>query len=391
MSDSKPTETKEEFVAKVNKAAELENLKQETVAKKTVLDHKIISSRLDNLEQTERELKLARETSYGALSEQEIKKIVQDNDEYMEASRNPMRFICEDFDDIIPFFRKNVILVGAKTGEGKSTAVANLAYTAISTKDAKTGRSFRTLVITNEEKREDFYNRVTSLARGWHYTNHSKFTQEQRETFSKMIPVLASSGRLTVIDNNHNNLHGMTTTVEGLEAIFHNLIANKEYYDIVIIDYYQNIISSRNNPSLDQYKVQEKFAKLLDDFKNNYPAPIVVMSQLRPMKEKTEEPFQIRIMGSKSIMVPCTLAIEMVIDRANSRTKWVVHKSRYTEAMGKDFYTGYDRGRFVNYTSDFAELVQKRAYEREAKRISNKINKSNGLPDAFEKKDPKTE
>jgi hypothetical protein len=92
------------------------------------------------------------------------------------------------------------------------------------------------------------------------------------------------------------------------------------------------------------------------------------MSQLRAETEK-ETYFQLRIMGSKSILVPSTFAVEMIIDIENSCTRWVVHKSRYAESMGKDFKTGYDRGRFVEYTSQFAEQVQKRAYLRENNRI----------------------
>lgn len=381
---------KEETLANIQKVAELENLKADTQAKKAVLDNKIISNRLEQVQQNEKDMEIAKKSNYGALSKEEVENTVKDNDEYMEASQVPIDFICNTFDGKVPFFRKNLILIGAQTGEGKSTAVANLAYTALINKNKKTQKTYRILVITNEEKREDFYNRVTSLSRGWHYTNHSKFSFEQRKEFSKMIPILSANGRLTVIDDNHGGSHGVTTSVEGLETIFNSLIENKEYYDIVILDYYQNIIHSKLNPMLTQYQVQEKVTRLLDKFKNVYPAPIVVMSQLKPSDGKEKIPFQYRIMGSKSIMVPATFAAEMVIDRKNLRTKWVVHKSRYTESMGKDFWTGYDKGRFVEYTNAFAEKVQKMALDREAYQLNQKIDQTNGLPDVF-KEEKKTE
>lgn len=383
------SDLKSETIAGIQKVAELEKLKADTQEKRTILDNKVVSIKLESLQQNEREIEIAKNANYGALSKQEIDSIVNDNDQYMEAAKDPMTFICPTFDEVVPFFRKNLILVGAKTGEGKSTAIANLAYTALLSRDPKTGKLLRTLVITNEEKREDFYNRITSLINGWHYTNHSKFTEIQRKEFSRMIPVLSSSGRLTVIDNNHGGSHGVTTSIEGLATLFNSLIENKEYYDIVLIDYYQNIMSSKLNPALDQYKVQEKFSRLVDDFKNNYPAPIVIMAQLKSQGDKEQIPFQIRLMGSKSIMVPSTLTIEMVVDRKNLRTKWVVHKSRYTEGMGVDFFTGYDKGRFVEYSVDFAEKVQKQAYEREARKINNAIDKNNGIKDVFDKKEEK--
>lgn len=380
MSDNKPSQSTEDFMAEINKKADLATLKEETAEKKALLDSKIVSTRLDQMQQAERDIEIAKNASYGALSKEELDTIVRDNDDYMEAAKNPMEFICDSFNDKVPFFRKNLILLGAKTGEGKSTAVANLAFAAVAGRDKRTGRTLRVLVITNEEKREDFYNRITSLAKGWHYTNHSKFTDEQRKEFSRMIPILGSSGRLTVIDNNHGGSHGVTTTIEGIESMFASLIEHKEKYDVVLLDYYQNIISSKLNPGLDQYKVQERVSRALDNFKNNYPAPIVVMAQLKSQSEKNQEPFQIRLMGSKSIMVPATVAFEMIVDRENLRTKWVCHKSRYTESVGKDFWTGYEKGRFVTYTNEFIEKTQAQIMEKEYKRISGAMDKASALP-----------
>jgi hypothetical protein len=384
------SELKDDTIAKIHKTAEIEKLKAETAEKRVLLDSKTVDARLKSAIQNEKEIELAKKASYGALSKEEVKEIVRDNDDYMESAQKPMMFICSSFNEIVPFFRKNMILVAAKTGEGKSTAVANIAYSCLIGKDPTTGKTLRTLVITNEEKREDFYNRITSLIKGWHYTNHSKFTKEQRAEFSRMIPILASSGRLTVIDNNHGGSHGVTTSIDGIEALFNSLLENKEYYNVVLIDYYQNIISSKLNPTIDQYKIQERFARLVDNFKNNYPAPIVVMSQLRSQSEKDKDtPFQIRIMGSKSILVPCTFAVEMVVDRKNLRTQWIVHKSRYTEGMGKKFWTGYEKGKFIEYNTAFAEKVQRMQYEREANKANQIINQNNGIKDVFNKKEEK--
>lgn len=384
------SEVKDETIEAIKKAAESEKIKKEASEKRAEYDKKMYTAKLEAMAQNEHDLALAKKANYGALTPEEILATVKSNDDYMEAAQNPISFICSAFDNIVPFFRKNLILVAGKSGHGKSAAVANLAYNALVTKDEKTGRVLRTLVITNEERKEDFLNRVTSLVKGWHYTNHSKFTKEQRKEFSRMIPVLSSSGRLTVIDDCHGGSYGVTTSVEGIEAIFESLLANKEYYDVIIIDYYQNVITSKKNPMLNQYQVQEKLSRVLDNFKNAYPAPIVIMSQLKPDLEK-DAPFQIRIMGSKSIMVPATFAIEMIINVKDQKTSWKVHKSRYAESMGKEFSTGYDNGRFVVYSTAFAERVQKQAYEREARKLNSAIDKTNGIPDAFKKEDDKKE
>lgn len=382
------SEIKEEFA----KNMELEKLKADTAAKKARLDAKYIDSKLEQMEQSERDMAAALATNYGTMSSEQITKIQKDNNNYMEAARYAMEFINPVFDNVIPFFRKNFILIGARTGEGKSTAVANIAFNTMTKTNPQTGKTRRVLVLTNEERAEDFYNRITALSRGWHYTNHNKFTQEQRDTFSKMIPILASSGRLTVVDNNHNDSHGVTTTLEGIATIFDNLIANKEYYDVILIDYYQNIISSQKYPNLSENEVQARLSRMMDKYKNSYPAPIVMFAQINAPDEKDKIPFQYRIKGRKIIMDPATCAVEMIRNTKELYTLWKIHKSRFTEAIGQDIKTGYDYGRFVKYDSAFAEKVQKMAYEREARKMDSVIDQKKEVKEVETKiEEPKDE
>ncbi len=379
------SDIKEAFDKNMEKVVELEQLKNDTSAKEAVIKNKRATAQLEAIQQNEKDMAIAKATNFGALSPEQIVAIQNANDEYIAAAKNAMNFINPVFDNKVPFFRKNFILLGARTGEGKSTAVANIAYGVMTSKHPVTGKTLRTLVLTNEEKAEDFYNRVTCLVKGWHYTNHNLFTKEQTDTFRQMIPVLASNGRLTVIDNNHNGAHGVTTSIEGIATVFDNLLEKKEYYDVIIIDYYQNIIHSQKYPHLSENEVQARLSRMMDKYKNEYPAPIVMMAQITPPDKEDRIPFQHRIKGRKIIMDPATFAAEMVRDTKNLRTRWVVHKSRFTEAIGSDWWTGYDYGKFVPYTTEFAEKVQRMAYEREARRINSTIDKTNGLKDVFKK------
>lgn len=384
------SELKDDFNKNMEKVAELEALKTDTAAKKAVLDNKRVSSQLEQIQQNERDMEIAKNSNFGAMTTDQIREIQKNNDEYMEAAKHAMTFIDPLFDNKVPFFRKNFILVGARTGEGKSTAVANIAHTLLQEKNPALGRKRRILVLTNEERAEDFYNRITALLCGWHYTNHSKFTQEQRDMFHKMIPLLAKDGRLTVIDNNHNGSHGVTTSIEGIATVFDNLIANEEWYDVILIDYYQNIIHSQKYPHWSENEVQAKLSRMMDKYKNVYPAPIVMFAQINPPDKDDKIPFQHRIKGRKIIMDPSTFAVEMIRDTKLQMTKWVVHKSRFTEAIGTEMKTGYDKGKFVKYDSAFATKVQAAAYKREADRLNAQIDQKNGLPEVFkteEKKD----
>jgi hypothetical protein len=256
-------------------------------------------------------------------------------------------------------------------------------------KNPITGESTKVLILTNEERKEDVYNRITCLLNKWSYTNHNKFTEEQVETFNKAIPILST--RVTVIDNVHEGAHGATTSLEGIEGIFENLTRNKIYYDVVVIDYYQNIISSKKNPKLDEYEVQAKLSRMLDRYKNQYPAPIVLLGQVNAPDENGNPIFYWRIQGRKLIMTVCTIAIEMLVDKKHKVTKWHIWKSRFAEDIGGAIETGFKDGRFVPYTAEFQKAVQTALDKKASDRLNKQMDISNGIPDAFKKKEGSNE
>lgn len=353
------SDAKVDFNKSLEQDAELEKIKKETNAKRTIIDSKRIGFQMDQLTQNEKDLQIARSTSFGALSFEAIQKLQQENADYIANAKNSMRFIVEEFDAIIPFFRKNLILIGGVTGHGKSTTVANIVYATLKQINPETGKRRRSLVITNEERSEDVYNRLTCLSKGWHYTNHDKFTPEQVAAFNTGIAAFAKDGMVTVIDNNYNGSFGLTTTIEGIQSIFDGLIRDKEWYDVIIIDYYQNVKSSKQDMMLDEFKVQAILAKMLDQYKNIYPAPIVLLAQVKAQEEDKNVPFEYRIKGRKVIVDVATHIMEMNADRENLRTSWTIHKSRFNESIGNTVFTGYDQGKFVDYTKEFTDKVAK--------------------------------
>lgn len=349
------------------KNKEITQKTQEVKERQLFLNDKRTALQMEQMLQAEQEMKLARETDFGPMSEEQIASLRQANHEYMEAAKKNMTFICDEFKGNIPFFRKNLIFIGGKTGEGKSTTVANIVFNTIGQKDEATGKRRKVLVITNEEKSEDVINRLTCLKMGWHYTNHDKFSADQLKVFDEYIVKWPKAG-VTVIDNGYNGIQNLTTSIEGISSIFDNLIAKEEYYDAVLIDYYQNVKFSKRDPTLDEYKVQAKLASALDIYKNIYPAPIVVMGQVKPNDKDDSTPFEYRIKGRKEIMTVSTCAIEMVADRKALRTNWIIHKSRFNDTLGEAIITGYDKGRFVNNDAEFSLKVDRINAEREAKK-----------------------
>jgi len=352
--------------AKIAADAELERKKKEVQKKELIVRERRAESAINKIEQTDRDEAIAKTTNYGTLSEEEVKNIQRENTEYMLAARKKMSFINEKFNKAIPYFRKNLILIGGKTGEGKSTTVANIAYETLAKVPKNDPKKRRVLVLTNEEKREDVYNRVTCLIKGWSYTNHDKFTDEQLEIFNKYIGILSNGGRLTVIDDTYNGASGTTTTLEGICQVFDNLIANGEFYDAIIFDYYQNCKESRTNFGMNEWEVQAALARKLDQYKNIYPAPIIVMAQVLQQPDPTKNvPFKTRIEGRKVIINVATCCVEMVAKREDLCTEWIIHKSRFNESVGDKITTGYKNGRYVLYDEEFINNVNRMKARKE--------------------------
>jgi hypothetical protein len=212
----------------------------------------------------------------------------------------------------------------------------------------------KTLIITNEELDTDVYNRVTCLIKGWGYTNHKKFTQEQIDTFNDFYEKLGPM--LTVVSDNFEGVAGKTTTLEGIKALLNSLLSLPTKYEVIIIDYFQNISSSLEHPSMEEWRVLDELGKFLDNYRKIYNAPIVLLSQLKPDEDL---PFKERIERSKAIFNKCTCALEVVADPKNSTTVFSCHKSRFSGGIGKTITVGFDKGMYVKNDDKFIERVHK--------------------------------
>lgn len=376
----------EDFKAILQKDAEMERLQADLKEKRTKVELKRYTNLANQIDASEKDLELAKHLDLSQMSVSQIADIQKSNEEYMAAAQNCMQFLCPTFEGYVPFFRKNVILIGAESGFGKSTAAANIAFHAMKQVNPATGKKCKVLIITNEEQSEDCINRITCLNKGWDYSDHAKFTKEQRDTFTRAIPFLTKDGRLTVIDDDYGGVPGMTTTVEGFESIFDNLIRNKVEYDLVIIDYIQNFDESKVEPNLESWQVLTKVAKLLNYYKNIYSAPIVVFSQLKSDSEENPKSFKERIEGRKSLFNVATMAMEIRAVHADFKTNWIIWKNRFNKGIGQTLKTAFQKGMYIEYTNEFAENVERIKLHRESKAMDKAI----GIKEVFEDKKDET-
>lgn len=296
----------------------------------------------------------------GLNTEEEIKRIQFEMTQYIESSKLAMSFICESFRGVVPFFPRNLILVGAKSGKGKSTATANIAYA-----NALQGKT--TLIIANEEAKGDIYNRITCLVKGWTYANHDKFSAEQ--TIALNDGIAKVSRFVKVIDDKQSGNKGVTTTLEGIVAIFEHLIEQNIVYDCVILDYAQNVSSSTADPHIDKWRLLQRLVnEYLNQVRHRYLSPIVVMAQLHPDKDDTED-FETRVKGFKGMFEAFSCCLELRADFKNFQTEWIVHKNRwFSELSGQGFMTGWYKGRFVPVDSISYQNWKKNIIVERAKR-----------------------
>lgn len=327
---------------------EIEAQEKETIIyrqKKEQIQKHNIDQQFDEIKRKTEETQRLKDIDIGFNTPERISKLQKESSEYLDQAKNCKVFINDDFSGLVPYFSKNLILIAASTGDGKSTTCANLAFHGAT-------QNQKVLIITNEESPVDVYNRITCLIKGWAYSRHEKFTEEQKDTFDKFIPIL--SQRIKVIDDGFDGSIGQTTTIEGMEAIFENLLKKQSNfkYDLIIIDYYQNVDRSTKAPAMDEFKVQGLFAKLLNKFKLAYNAPIVVLAQRKVNKDLS---FKESIEGRKTIVNAATCAINLIAERDRFRTAWTFVKSRFNEAVGKTIYTGYKRGMYVKYDDKFRD------------------------------------
>jgi hypothetical protein len=210
------------------------------------------------------------------------------------------------------------------------------------------------------------------LVKGYDYSDQDTYTDQQKQDlvdFSGKWPKMG----VTVIGEDGR---GRTDSVEGIRSIFEALVSSNTQYDLIVIDYIQKIINSKKNPNAKSYDVLKEVMSVLDYYKNIYPAAIVVMSQLSSQKSgdpENELDFQDRLRGSRDIITPCTVALEMEPDFKKLRTRWHVRKNRYKgSTVGGYVDTAYDRGRFKPLTTEWERWVAER---NEAKERQDSVGK----------------
>lgn len=290
-------------------------------------------------------------------------------DNVFDAADGQKQFLTPDFDTVVNFYRGNILTAYAHTGGGKSTLVSNIVDSMIAD-IAKDKVVRKILVISNEELEHDVFGRIAMLKfaepykalykldpslgdtyRNPNYKNLKRLDARQRADIKNYSKMLSKAGIVTVMDDNWRGTTGCTTTPEGIEATFEKIIESKIKYDVIILDYFQGIFRSKLR-SVPPHDAQHQAIFTIDRFKEHLPCPIVIMSQVKkPDKGKDGEIntflSDFRQVGSRSLLMKSTDAIEMIPDFSTSTTRFLIHKSRHGTKNDNEIVLGLVNGSFV--------------------------------------------
>lgn len=260
--------------------------------------------------------------------------------------QNAVEFLYPEMDDFVQLAPGSLALICAATGTGKSTLTANVAYSLL-----RQGK--RVLIIANEEKRTDVAARISCLQLDVNihkYKSKNGLPDVIRQNVLDNIKTFDSK-QLAIVALDFKDDSRIVTSPEGMIAL---LRGATDKYDAIIIDYYQNINNSINNPGLQPHEANEIFAREVDHIKNEIGCPIIMMAQIR----RGDDDYKTRLEGRRLILNKCTDVFEVKIDKDFCRSVMICHKDRWLGNQGEEKYIGYQAGKYVPYTRDFEEATR---------------------------------
>lgn len=256
-------------------------------------------------------------------------------------------FINEALTAAIPFTRENLYLMCGYSGNGKSTIAANISYALY--KELK-----KTLVISNEEPKQDIIYRIACLELGFNFNDYKKglMPKSQQLECAKLFPEICKY--VKVIDVNYNN--GISFTIEGIK----NILAQVKTadYSAVMIDYFQQIKTSVSSPNKKGLEVLTDLRIWLGRYIRESNIPVVLFAQLHSLGKRNNVDLDSRIKDCPSVYETSTVVVEIVPDFENKTTKFLIKKDRFGY-QGMKIECAFDKGKYVEITAEHLEKMRR--------------------------------
>lgn len=288
--------------------------------------------------------------------------MLTDISKYKKMLAERITLINDALSATIPFTRENLYLFCAYTGSGKSTVAANITYPLWKQKK-------KTLVISNEESKQDIMFRIACLDIGLNFNDYKK-GQMSNEDILKVVQLFPEiSNYVKVLDVTYQD--GLTTKIEGIKKALES-VKQEESYSCVLIDYFQLIKYSLKDSKKTGYDNLNDLRIWLGQYIKSSTMPVVLFAQLYSVSKKGgAKDIDTRIKDCTSIVEPATVIIEIVPNFENRTSEFIIHKDRFGRA-GHKIVCGFEKGRYIMVNND--ELVEREKASKLAA-VDDKLDK----------------
>lgn len=271
-----------------------------------------------------------------------MREMLTDIGKYKKMLSQRITLINDALSATIPFTRENLYLFCAYTGSGKSTVAANITHPLFLQKK-------KTLVISNEESKQDILFRIACLHLGYSFNDYKKglMTHEYMMKVVSLFPEI--SEYVKVLDVTYQD--GITTKVEGIKKAL-EAVKKEDSYSCVLIDYFQLVKYSIKDSKKTAYENLNDLRVWLGQYIKGSTMPVVLFAQLYSVSKKGgAKDIDTRIKDCSAIVEPATVIIEIVPNYDNLTTDFIIAKDRFGKG-GSKITCGFEKGRYTVITDD---------------------------------------
>lgn len=288
-------------------------------------------------------------------NDESIKEMHASMDNYRQLLNEKITFINDALTTAIPFTRENLYLMCAYSGNGKSTAAANISYPLWLQKK-------KVLVIANEESKDDVLGRIACLHLGYTFNDMKKgiMPDDMHDQVKSLFSDIAEY--VKVLDVQFKD--SFTTKLECVQNAMDS-VANADYA-CVLIDFFQRVGQSQISPKTDRFTIMHNFKDYLTNYIKKANLPVVLFAQLHSIGKRNNKDLDSRIKDCPKIYEAATAVMEIIPKFEDSTSQFLIHKDRFGCA-GQKLTCGFENGRYVILTDEF----KARALDRKLSKLSN--------------------
>lgn len=255
------------------------------------------------------------------------------------ASSQALTFLDPAFDRYYKI-ENGLTLIGAQTGNGKSTVCYNLiSYLHLGERCSK-----RILLLSNEATEEEVYSKVACLMLGWDWERdyHNGDDENKLALITGTIKELAKT--LTVVTSKLDEYD--TSDLDDVKRILEHAKGESDRYSMVLIDYLQTIVTCKSRRHLKPHEISYSLGSYLKRYAQICDVPVVIFAQLWADSDSRPD-FPQRVQYDRMFANHAHTCLEVIPDHGSRTTTIRCHKQRWGPIQRWEVTLQYDRGRLL--------------------------------------------